>query len=93
VRMRIDRAIIPQGMNGRNLRRCVISIAYLSGVLWILLLAVYSVQHLRRDWRGCARSILFLLLIAFCFSSVAHRGLLRNSIRRAHVAASFATLP
>lgn len=39
--------IVPDGMNTRNLQRCLLSWSYLAGMLWILLLAVFFVAQWR----------------------------------------------
>jgi hypothetical protein len=44
--------IIPDGMNARNLQRCLRSWGYLAGMLWILLLAVLFVAQ----WRSAPRN-------------------------------------
>ncbi len=43
--------IVPAGMNGRNLQRCLLSWSYLALMLWILLLAVYLVLGRGRERR------------------------------------------
>jgi hypothetical protein len=78
--VRLSGPIIPQGMNERNLKRCLISSGYLALMLWILLLAVYFALRLHRDGRAIARAVVFLAFVAVLFSLVGNRGLIKNSI-------------
>jgi hypothetical protein len=84
--VRLPRPIIPEGMNERNLKRCLLSWSYLALMLWILLLAVYFALRLHRDPRAIARAMVFLAFIALLFSLVGNRGLVKNSIRFARYA-------
>jgi hypothetical protein len=84
--VKLSRPIIPEGMNGRNLKRCLLSWSYLALMLWILLLAVYFALRLHRDGRAIARACSFLALIALLFALVGNRGLIKNSIRYARYA-------
>jgi hypothetical protein len=81
--LRLVRPIIPEGMNERNLKRCLLSWSYLALMLWILLLAVHFALRLHRDRRTAARAVIFLVFIALLFSFVGNRGLIKNSIRYA----------
>lgn len=72
--------IIPEGMNHRNLLRCLLSTGYLALMLMILLLAVLFVFHRPRSWRDFLAHAGFLAALALCFSAVGNRGLIRNSI-------------
>jgi hypothetical protein len=82
--IKLSRPIIPEGMNERNLKRCVLSSSYLALMLWILLLAVYfALTWMHRDGRAIARAVIFLALIALLFSFVGNRGLIKKSIRYA----------
>lgn len=74
--IRSFKPIVPEGMNERNLKRCLLSTGYLALMLWIFLLAVYHVSRLHRDVRAGA----FLALIALLFSFVGNRGLIKNSL-------------
>jgi hypothetical protein len=82
--IKLARPIIPQGMNERNLKRCLLSSSYLALMLWILLLAVYFALRLHRDGRMIARAVVFLAFVAVLFSLVGNRGLIKNSMRYAH---------
>jgi hypothetical protein len=84
--VQLSRPIIPQGMNGRNLRRCLLSSGYLALMLWILLLAVYFALRLHRDGRAIARAVVALAFLALLFSLVGNRGLIKNSIHYAQYA-------
>jgi len=81
--VRLARPIIPEGMNERNLKRCLLSSSYLALMLWILLLAVYFALRLHRDGRAITRAVAFLAFVAVLFSLVGNRGLIKNSIRYA----------
>jgi hypothetical protein len=81
--VQFPRPIIPEGMNKRNLKRCLLSSGYLAIMLWILLLAVYFALRLHRDGRAIARAVVFLAFVAVLFSLVGNRGLIKNSIRYA----------
>jgi hypothetical protein len=77
--VKLKRPLIPEGMNERNLKRCLLSTGYLSMMLWIILLAVYFALRLFPDWRTAMRACAFLLLMAGAFSIVGNRGLIKNS--------------
>lgn len=78
-RVKLPRPMIPEGMNVRNLKRCLLSTAYLTMMLWIILLAIYFALRLFGSWRELARASLFMLLMAAAFSIVGNRGLIKNS--------------
>jgi hypothetical protein len=75
--------IIPEGMNGRNLQRCLLSWSYLAMMLWILLLAVYFVLVRDGSLRKIARTAVFMAGVALLFSLVGNRSLIKDSIRYA----------
>lgn len=75
--------IIPDGMNARNLQRCLRSWGYLAGMLWILLLAVDFVLVRGRPLREIAQAAAFLACLALLFSAVGNRGLIKDSVRYA----------
>lgn len=89
-RIELFARIVPEGMNRRNLLRCLLSTGYLAGMLTILLLAVLFIFYRPPGWRDALRHIAFLALIAFSFSLVGNRGLIRNSIRYASDVPPFA---
>jgi hypothetical protein len=91
--VRLSRPIIPQGMNGRNFQRCLLSCGYLALMLWILLLAVYFALRLHGDARTMVRAVVFLAFVALLFSLVGNRGLIKNSIRSARYAPPVAHAP
>jgi hypothetical protein len=91
LKVRLDGPVIAEGMNERNLKRCLLSTGYLAMMLWILLLAVFFAFVGNRDARAIRRAVAFLLFLAVCFSFVGNRGLIKNSVRYARVAASFAS--
>ena len=86
VRIHLSRPIVAEGMNERNLKRCLISVGYLSVMLSILLLAVYFTFWNSQPLAEAFREIVFIAFIALSFSVVGNRGLLRNSVRFAHSA-------
>jgi len=72
-------------MNGRNLRRCLLSWGYLALMLWIILFAAYlALRGRRENGREAAKACVFLAFVALLFSAVGNRGLIKNSIRIAH---------
>jgi hypothetical protein len=75
--------VIPEGMNARNLQRCLLSWGYLALMLWILLLAAYFALIRGRPWRDIARSAAFMAGISLLFAAVGNRGLIADSIRSA----------
>jgi hypothetical protein len=77
--VQLGRPAIPEGMNERNLKRCLLSTGYLAMMLWIILLAVYFALRLFTSWRGAMRACAFLLFMAMAFSIVGNRGLIKNS--------------
>jgi hypothetical protein len=83
LQVQLPRPIVPEGMNERNLKRCLLSSGYLALMLWILLLAVYFALRLHSNRRAIARAVIFLALIALLFSLVGNRGLIKHSIRYA----------
>jgi|GEM_PF-1186972 hypothetical protein len=74
---------VPEGMNERNLKRCLLSTGYLAMMLWIILLAVFFTFRAPEPWRKTVSSMAFLAVLALCFAPVGNRGLIRNSIRYA----------
>lgn len=85
----LKRPLIAEGMNERNLKRCILSTSYLALMLWIILLAVYFAFRVRGEGlRSTVRTMAFLLFLACCFAFVGNRGLIRNSIRYARIAVS-----
>ena len=70
-----------EGMNTRNLQRCLLSTSYLALMLWILLLAVFFAFRRPEPWRKTIASMAFLALLGVLFSFVGNRGLIRNSVR------------
>jgi hypothetical protein len=78
-RVKLPHPMIPEGMNERNLKRCLLSTGYLTFMLWIILLAVYFALRLFSTWREVWRASLFMLLMAAAFSIVGNRGLIKNS--------------
>jgi len=83
----LSRPIVPEGMNGRNIKRCLLSWSYLALMLWILLLAVYFALRRQDSIRNAVRTCAFLAIIALLFSFVGNRGLIKNSVRYANYAA------
>ncbi len=75
--------VIPVGMNGRNVHRCLLSTGYLALMLWILLLAVLFIFYQSTDWRELMARLGFMAVIALLFALVGNRGLIRNSIHHA----------
>ncbi len=75
----LSKPAIPEGMNERNLKRCLLSTGYLTMMLWILLLAVYFALRFGSSWRQVVRAGAFLLLLAALFAVVGNRGLIKNS--------------
>ncbi len=78
--IQLDRPAVPEGMNERNLKRCLLSVGYLTLMLWILLLAVYFALRFGSGWRLVLRACAFLALIAFVFAIAGNRGLIKNSL-------------
>ena len=78
--IQLGRPAVPEGMNERNLKRCLLSTGYLAGMLWILLLAVYFALRLFTSWRGALRAGAFLAFLALIFAFVGNRGLIKNSL-------------
>lgn len=77
--VQLPRPLVPEGMNERNLKRCLLSTGYLAVMLWIILLAVYFALRLFPDGRAALRACAFLLFMAVAFSIVGNRGLIKNS--------------
>ena len=75
--------LAPEGMNGRNLQRCLLSWSYLALMLWILLLAAYFALRRGRPWRETLPRAAFLAGIALAFAAVGNRGLITDSVRSA----------
>jgi hypothetical protein len=82
--------IIPEGMNLRNLQRCLLSWGYLALMLWILLLAVYFSLVRGRRWVETLESTAFMAGIALLFAAVGNRGLIRDSVHSARFHAASA---
>ncbi len=76
--------IIPDGMNARNLQRCLLSSGYLSGMLWILLLAVLFVAQWRPAAAASGRT---------SAQTEGHGGDSEADAAGAHVSASLLLLP
>ena len=87
VRVQLGQPIVPEGMNERNVKRCLLSTGYLALMLWILLLAVYFALRLFTSWRGAMHACVFLACIALLFAFVGNRGLIKNSCYYAKKAA------
>ncbi len=83
LQLRLDSPGIPVGMNARNLRRCLLSTGYLSGMLWLLLLTVGAILDRPATWRAALASVTFMAALALLFGAVANRGLIKNSLRHA----------
>jgi len=77
--IQLGRPAVPEGMNERNLKRCLLSTGYLAMMLWILLLAVYFALRFGSGWRQVVRACAFLALLAALFAVVGNRGLIKNS--------------
>jgi hypothetical protein len=82
----IRRPLVPEGMNERNLKRCIISWSYFALMIWILTLAVYFTLRPKGTVHSHASAFLFLAFLALLFSAVGNRGLISNSIRYALIA-------
>ena len=76
--------IVPEGMNIRNLQRCLLSWSYLALMLWILLLAVYFALVRGGPFREIAATTIFLAAIALLFALVGNRRLIKDSIHYAN---------
>ncbi len=83
--IKLARPIIPEGMNERNFKRCLLSSGYLALMLWIFLLAAYFALRMHRKARAIARVCAFLAMIALFFSLAGNRGLIKNSLRFARL--------
>ena len=79
----LRRPLFPEGMNERNMKRCIISWSYLSLMIWIFTLAVYFTLRPKETLHSYASAFLFLAFLALLFSAVGNRGLISNSIRYA----------
>jgi hypothetical protein len=90
IHLHFSRPLVAEGMNERNLKRCLLSVGYLTGMLLIVLLAVYTTFLPARTLSEFVASVSFLILLALCFSLVGNRGLVRNSFRYARIAADAA---
>jgi hypothetical protein len=75
--------LVPIGMNDRNLRRCLLSVGYLAGMLSILLLAVLFVVDPPSRWREFAPRLGFIVWLALLAAVVGNRGLIRDSVHYA----------
>jgi hypothetical protein len=76
--------IVPEGMNTRNLQRCLLSWGYLALMLWILLLAVYFALVRGGPLPEIAAATLFLAGIALLFAFVGNRRLIKDSLHYAN---------
>jgi hypothetical protein len=76
--------IVPDGMNLRNLQRCLLSWGYLALMLWIILLAVYFALVRGCPFREVAKAAVFLAGIALLFSFVGNRRLIKDSVHYAN---------
>ncbi|MEO6993803.1 MAG: hypothetical protein ABI273_09260 [Lacunisphaera sp.] len=73
--------ILAKNINHRNFLRCLYSTTYLTLMLWILLLAVLFTFYRPSNWRDALRHLGFMAALAFLFSAVGSRGLIKNSLR------------
>lgn len=85
--LQLPKAVIPAGMNQRNLQRCLLSTGYLAGMLWLILLTVLTVFLRGFGLRAVLRAAAFLALLSVMFAVVGNRGLIRESIQSARLAA------
>jgi len=83
----LHQPVIPEGMNGRNLQRCLRSCGYLALMLWLLLLTIYIAWGRWSSRRRALRAAAFLAFVALGFAIAANRGLIKNSLGSAHSAA------
>ncbi|HYC71324.1 MAG TPA: hypothetical protein VEB66_08970 [Opitutaceae bacterium] len=83
LRVELPAPILAKGRDHRNLLRCLLSAGYLAGMLWLLLLAVFSAFTWPKSGREFAASVAYLALLAALFALVGNRGLIRNSLRYA----------
>lgn len=79
----LAKPLAAEGMNERNLKRCLLSTGYLTFMLWLILLAAFFAFHPRGPWKRYLPPITFLLFLAAIFAIVGNRGLIRNSMRYA----------
>lgn len=82
-RIQMDVPILAKGINHRNFLRCLYSTSYLTLMLWILLLAVLFTFYRPTNWRDALLHLAFIAGLAFIFSTVGNRGLVKNSVRYA----------
>jgi len=75
----LAKPLAAEGMNERNLKRCLLSTGYLTFMLWLILLAAFFAFRPRGPWKRCLPPITFLLFLAAIFAIVGNRGLIRNS--------------
>ena len=75
--------IVPEGMNLRNLQRCLLSWSYLALMLWILLLAVYFALVRGGSLKEIASTTIFLAGIALLFAFAGNRRLIKESVHYA----------
>ncbi|HVU16344.1 MAG TPA: hypothetical protein VHD32_05445 [Candidatus Didemnitutus sp.] len=75
-----DAPVIPVGMNGRNLLRCLISVGYLAVMLEIVLAAALFATGPAAHGRNLRGPLAFAALIALLAALVGNRGLLRDSL-------------
>jgi len=83
----LAKPVIPVGMNQRNLQRCLLSTGYLAGMLWLILLIVLTVFLSGAGLRALLRPAAFFALLSIMFAIVGNRGLIRESIQSARLAA------
>jgi hypothetical protein len=75
--------ILAKNIDYRNFLRCLYSTSYLTLMLWILLLAVLFIFYRPPSWRDALLHLAFMAGLAFMFSTVGNRGLIKNSLRYA----------
>lgn len=76
-------AIVPVGMNVRNLKRCLLSTGYLTIMLWILMMAVVTAFWKPSSWKDFLGKVGIIALLAVPLAMIGNRGLIRNSIHYA----------
>lgn len=81
--IRLDSPSLPEGMNARNLQRCLLSTGYVAGMLWLLLLTVGAILERPATWRAALGPVALMAMLALLFGAVANRGLIKNSVRHA----------
>jgi hypothetical protein len=79
-RIALPAPLVPVGMNGRNLQRCLRSTGYLALMLGLGLLAVLFIFHRPRNRVELVSRAGFMAGLALLFALVGNRGLIRNSV-------------